>query len=416
MATTWPGTVPLVWRWAAAVAFALAALLAVERWQDGSLSPGKRAPPGVALTGIASSHVDALARTDFVIANAKAQAAAAPDQWLLHETVARNYLERARLSGDYRDYAAAEAALGRAFAVAVPGTGPHLVRAQLDFGMHRLAAAERQLNTIGGYAIPSGPEERAEITAMRGDIALYRGDLPQALRLYDEADRLAPGTATFRRAIYASRTGDIAGAERYIDRTETEARLPPPQLRAFLELQRGILDLDHDRLDQAMSHFRRADRLFPGHWLVEEHIAEVLTRQGQLPEAERRYRDIVRRTGHPEFMDALADILRRTGRSREASRLTDRAWSVWRQRIAQFPEAAYGHAIDHCIGKGDWSCAVRLARLNHDARPYGDAKIALARALAGAGQSVEARALVRSVLATPWRTPELAELSAQLIR
>jgi tetratricopeptide (TPR) repeat protein len=402
------------WRWVAAVGVALAALLALDRWQSAPVAPEAPERPGVALTGVAGSYSETLARLDFVIANAKAQAEAAGDQWLLHETVARNYVERARLSGDYGDYAAAEAALKRAFAVAAPGTGPHLVSAQLEFGMHRLAGAERQLALIDGYAIPGGPEERAETMAMRGDIAFYRGDLPNALRLYDEADRLAPGTATFRRAIYAARTGDMDGAERYFDQTEREARLPPPQLRAYLELQRGILDLDRDRLDEAMAHFRRADRIFPGYWLIEEHIAEVLTLQGRLPEAERRYRDIVRRTGHPEFMDALAGVLARQGRTDEARRVTDQAWTAWRKRLAQFPEAAYGHAVDHCIGKQDWPCAVRLATLNHAARPHGDAKIMLAKALIGAGRTKEADALVQAVLATPWRTPELTSIAAQL--
>ncbi len=402
------------WRAVAVIAVALAALLAIERWQSGPAQPVQRERSPVALTGIASSYSETLARTDLVIANAETQVGKAADQWLMHENVARNYFERARLSGDYGDYAAADTALKRAFAVAAPGTGPHLVRAQLDFGMHRLAEAERYLKIIDGYAIPSLPDERAEITGMRGDIAFYRGDLKTALNLYEEADRTSPGTATFRRAVYAMKTGDFERAEIYFDQSEREARLPPPQLRAFIELQRGILDLERSRLEQAMAHFHRADGIFPGHWLIEEHIAEVLTLQGKLPEAERRYRDIVRRTGHPEFMDALADLLASQGRTEEARRLTDQAWVAWQKRIALFPEASYGHAIDHCIGKRDWPCAVRLATRNHAARPYGDAKIALAKALLGSGKIKEAETLIEAVRRTPWRTADLLSVTKEM--
>lgn len=402
------------WRWVAILAVALGGLVAVEQWQSRPLAPERQAAAPVTLTGMARSHADALARIDTILADAQAQAAAGTDQWLLHEVAARHHFERARLSGSFDDYAATRAALDRGFAVARPRTGPHLVGAQLDFAMHRLAGAERQLALIDDYAIPPAAEERAEMTAMRGDIAFYRGDLARALALYDEADELARGTATFRRAIHAARVGDVDRAEVSFNQSERETSLPPPHLRGYFELQRGILDLDRGRLDDAMAHFRRADGIFPGHWLIEEHIAEVLTLQGKLPEAERRYRAIVRRTGHPEFMDALAGVLAAQGRRDEAQHLTDRAWGAWQTRLAQFPEAAYGHALDHCIGKADWPCALRLAIRNHDARPYGDAKVALARALLGSGRADAAQRVIEPVLASPWRTADLHRTAADI--
>lgn len=402
------------WRWAALALAAAAGLIAIERWQSGSPPLEQHSAAPTALSGLPRNYPDALARIDAAISTATAQAAAGSDQWLLHEMVARNYHERARLSGSYDDWAAAGTALDRAFAVALPRSGPHLARAQIDFGMHRLARAERQLALIDDYAIPPPPEERAEIAAMRGDIAFYRGDLKGATNRYDEADRLAPGTATFRRAIYASKTGNPEGVERYIDRSERETSLLSPHTRGYLELQRGILDLERERLDEALAHFRRADRMFPGHWLIEEHIAETLALQGHLAEAEQRYRDIIRRTGHPEFMDALAGVLEQQKKESEARRFRDQAWSVWQKRLKQFPEASYGHALDHCIDKGDWPCALRLARNNHAARPYGDAKIGLARALIGSGRVEEARSIIDSLRETPWRTPELQRIQDEL--
>src|SRR3546814_9952108 len=71
----------------------------------------------------------------------------------------------------------------------------------LDFTLHRLAGAERALDSMDAYAVPPGRIERAEMIAMRGDIAFYRGRYAEALAAYAEADVIAPGSADFRRAV-----------------------------------------------------------------------------------------------------------------------------------------------------------------------------------------------------------------------
>jgi tetratricopeptide (TPR) repeat protein len=356
----------------------------------------------------------AVAATEVAIANARAAAAAASDQWLMHEILAGSYLARAQLTGSYDDYAAAARALDDGFKVAVKGSGPHLMRASLDFSMHRLAGAESQLDAVDRYVVPPEPGDRAEMLAMHGDIAFYRGQLPEALAFYDKADALVPGFASFRRAIFAARTGAVDRADAYFEQAEKAYRSPSKQTRSYLALQRGILDLDRGRLDDAMVHFRAANALFPGRWLIEEHIAEVLTLQGKTGEAEKLYRAIVARTGHPEFIDVLAGLAEKRGDSAEAQRLFARAWAIWERRLQQFAEATYGHAIDHCVAKRNWACAVRMAEQNVTARPYGDAKVALAGALLGSGRAAEARSVIEPVLASPWRTPQLHRTAADI--
>lgn len=373
-------------------------------WQDSPFSGS--GPP--------RSHGEAMKKADIAVANARSAATAHADQWLMHEIHAAELLGRAQLSGSYDDYAAAQAALDSAFKVAVKGSGPHLMQASLDFSMHRLARAEAQLAATDAYAVPPDPGDRAEIAAMRGDIAFYRGQYQAALARYDEADALVPGASGFRRAIFAARTGDIDLADRYLVEAERAYRSPTPQTRAYMALQRGILDLDRGRLGAALAHFEQADQLFPGRWLIEEHIAEVLTLQGKTAKAEALYRAIVRRTGHPEFIDALAGIAEARGDKAAAARLYARSSAIWTRRLKQFPEATYGHAIDHCIAKGDWPCALQLAERNHDARPYGEAKIALARALLGNGRVAEARAMIEQVLASRWRTADTHSAAADI--
>ncbi|WP_373489226.1 tetratricopeptide repeat protein [Blastomonas sp.] len=376
----------------------------VHVWEDSPFSG--RGPP--------RSYSEALERAGLAVANAAAAAEAGADQWLMHEIHAGELLGRAQMSGSYDDYAAAERALDAAFKVAVPGSGPHMMRASLEFSMHRLARAEAQLAATDAYAVPPDPGDRAEIAAMRGDIAFYSGDYKAALARYDEADALVPSAASFRRAIYAARTGDVDAADAYFVAAERAYRTATPQTRSYMELQRGILDLDRGRLNDAMAHFRKADSLFPGRWLIEEHIAEVLNLQGKVAESEALYRDIVRRTGHPEFIDALAGIAEARGDAAEAKRLYARSSAIWSKRLAQFPEATYGHAIDHCVAKADWPCALRLAQRNHDARPYGEAKVALAHALLGNAKIAEARAMIEQVLASAWRTPDVHSVAAEV--
>lgn len=371
-------------------------------------------PQRLPVSGPAANYQQAIAGIDLDIANALQRATARSDEWLMHEVLARALMVRARLTGSYEDYAAAAAAMDAAFRIAPAGAGPDYAGAVLAFVMHRLAQAEAGVARIQRYAVPPDEGEAADLAAMEGDIAFYRGDYEGALRHYDRADSIVPGAASFRRAVYAFRTGRFDEAKDWFDRTERSLRLPTPQVRANLELQRGIVELERGRWDAALAHFRRANAIFPGHWLIEEHIAEVTTLKGDPDGAERLYRDIVRRTGHPEFMDALAGIATARGDEAEVAEWTNRAAAVWRERLRQFPEAAYDHAIDHCAGVGKWDCALSLAQRNHRARPYGDSKIQLAEALLHTGRPEEAARLIDTVLASPWRTARLHTAAADI--
>jgi tetratricopeptide (TPR) repeat protein len=399
-------------RWLWAIAAAVALVAGVD-WLSSGAEPVPPADPARerALrrisTGPDRNYAEVIERLDLAIEDARNRAEAADDQWLMHQQLAAQLIERSRLTGSYADAAAAREALSRAFAVAVPGAGPHFVQAALDFRMHRLGAASAQLDRIDRYAVPPTSPERAEQRAMRGDIAFYSGDYATAQRSYEEADALDPGVTDFRLAIFLSRTGDQDGADRLFARIAERDRRFGAAFLAFITMQRGILDLERGRLDDALAHFNEADRMFPGYWLVEEHIAEVMTLRGDLAGAAARYEDIVRRTGHPEFMDALAGIAAERGDRQAEQGWYARANEAWRQRLALFPEASYGHAIDHCAARGDWACALRLAVRNHEARPYGDAKIVLAEALLENGRAGEARRLIDEVLASPWRTAQL---------
>ncbi|HEY0324975.1 MAG TPA: hypothetical protein VGC46_03220 [Allosphingosinicella sp.] len=393
------------------VLVALAGIVVIDSLPQPAPRPPPPASPPI---GPARSYDQLLASRDSALAERRRLAEERPDEWLVQEQFARAALARARLTGSYDDYAAAQQALDQAFAQAPSGAGPHLSQAVLHLTLHRLGPAEQMLDSIARYAVPPDAGERAEIAAMRGDIAFYRGDYPRALRLYDEADTLEPGTAHFRRAIFHSKTGRVDLAERYFALYERTLAAVDRHGRANVELQRGILDLDNGRHREALAHFRVAEALFPGWWLVDEHVAETTALLGDAADAERRYRDIVRRTGSPEFIDALGALLRARGADDEAETLRRQSAALWERRLGQFPEATYGHAIDHCFAFARPGCALALARRNFAARPYGEAGEKLARALAGVGRPAEARVVIERVLASGWRTRE-AERIARMV-
>ena len=180
-----------------------------------------------------------------------------------------------------------------------------------------------------------------------------------------------------------------------------------PHVMALRRLQRGLIALDRGRLDEALALYRLASDALEGWWLIDEHIAEVLLLSGKTKEAKAIYESVVVRTGAPEFMDALAAIEMREGNAEKARKLTLSARALYEQRLAAFPEAAAGHALDHFLqDKVDVRKALSLAEKNFDTRPFGESATSLAKALLLSGKPGPAVVLIENQLAKGWDTAE----------
>ena len=128
------------------------------------------------------------------------------------------------------------------------------------------------------------------------------------------------------------------------------------------------------------------------------------------------YADIIARTDNPEFMDAVAGIHRAAGRTEAAAPLIARADAIYEAQLLRFPEAAYGHALEHFLEFGaDPKRTVTLAEANHRTRPNAEAKISLARAYLQAGRKDDARKAIDEALATPWNTADLHAVAAEVL-
>lgn len=385
------------------------------------LTGGASAPPPLGSLAIIlpptvapATYADALRRSDARLAVARADAARNADQWLPLETLALVALDRARLTGNYSDYAIADEALRRAFALAPERAGPHLTRAALDFQLHRLAPAEASLDAIGNYAVPEPAEIQSEADAVRGDILFYRGRYREALGHYERADTLAPGAGiAVRRAVLHAATGAPREAAQLIDRAARVDRFTTPQAVASLMLQRGGIALQRGDWDTAEEEFARAARQFPGHWLIDSHVAQMRAARGDQAGAITAYEAILARTPNPETMDALAALHRARGDFAAARRWADRARPLWEERLKRFPEAAYAHAFEHHLNFGDPATALDLARRNFAARPHGGAATALGWALLANGRAAEALRVLNAVNASHWISAEQHVAAAQ---
>ncbi len=356
-----------------------------------------------------------LAEIDEAIAAAEAHAADDETDWLHLQIASNRYVDRARASGDWADFQKAEDALNRAFARAPEGAGPHLTLAAFEYGMHRLGAASAALDATDHYAVPI-PGTARSIAQLRADIAFHSGHYEEARQGYEALleGRRTPSLLVAL-AQYHWKTGDYETATTLLEEAQEAARTESAKTRAWIGLVRGLFGLERGAWDDALAHYRAGLELTPESWLLEEHIAEILTLRGETELAIPIYERVVARTGNPELIDALAVILKEKGETERARELTLRAREGWESRLEMFPEAAYGHAIGHWLEvEEDFPRAVELAEANAEARPNGESKTILAEAYLAAERTDDAKRVIDEVLESPWDTPAAHAIASRI--
>ncbi len=357
----------------------------------------------------AYSYADERGAAERAVRDMQAAIQRGPLVWPQWSNLAEAQLALAQLSGDYRFYLDAEQSLARAFALAGSG-GPYLARARFSFTVHRLDRVDADLLRAERENDP----DTAAILGLRADLAFYRGHYPEALRGYRAAlARREDLLGLVRLAVWHARMGNLSEAAALFDRGDAIYHGDSPHPRAWLALQRGLLELDRGRWDAALAHYHHALRLLPGWWLAREHIAEIHALRGDDEAAQREYQDIIGDTGNPEFMDAMARLLRHRGDEPAAELWIARARKLYEERLAVLPEASYGHGLDHFLLFGTATEALKLARSNHALRPNGESQIKLVDALLNAGDVGEALRIAQRALASGWNTAALHACAAR---
>jgi len=399
-------------------ALAFAALAGCAAPETPAPSPEDVAPASVPesplpWSGTSATYDDEVAALDLLVDTLDARVAATPDSWFYRQQAAAALQTRARLTGSYADYASADTHLDAA--LTDPNAAPWGVLAAQQYSLHRFEGLPDTLDRLAG-GFPNDSVREADVAGRRGNYALSQGAYAEGIELIQHSVSLHPTPTNIASLAVAHwHTGDFETAEQLFVDAAGLYHSPAAEPRAWFHLNIGLLDLDRGRWEEALAHYRIAERELSGSWLIEEHIAEILVNVGEHEAAEALYLDVIERTDAPEFMDALSGLLADQGRDEEAATWLAAARERWEGLLATFPEAAYGHALGHYLDSGDAPArALELATANHALRPDGEAKILLAQAHLGADQPEEAVTPITAALDSAWESAELHAVAAEV--
>ncbi len=355
-----------------------------------------------AVKAVKPQYAAELAKLSAGIEHGIGLAAKQPSDTLIPLEVVSLYADRARLTGNYDDYAKAEGVLATLPVGAKPSASYCLARVRLHYTLHRLKQAGAALDTCPDTAEPM------EKAALRADLSLYSGRYGEAEATYRAlVNQSGLAQHYVRLALLKEWLGAPGEAAAFLEAAEKRYHGGSPTMLAWLKLQRGLVALHRGRFDEALAMYRLASDAMDGWWLIDEHIAEVLFLTGKTQEAKLLYEDIIARTANPEFMDALAALEHQQGNHEIVQKWRIKARKIYDQRLATFPEASAGHALSHFLqDEADAARALELAQKNFSTRPYGESAIALAKAWMLAGKPDRSVASIEAQLGRGWDTAE----------
>ncbi len=298
---------------------------------------------------------------------------------LRHAEVAR-YLyrlyARSALNGDLKELRPLKKLIDQAIERLGPVEDICLLKANLDFKLHRLAETKRDLNLVPAL------KDRREGRVILADVAFQEGNYQASRAALEE---LAKEDQTWdvlaRLAHIESKMGDTALADELYARAEDEITAKEMRAFAWVQLQRGLLDLSRGRLDDALAHYDVADRAYSGYWVTEEHIGDAL-------ESPSHYERVLEQVDKPELAQKLGALYAKAGNHSRAQQLFTRALSDYLDSAERGEVHYYHHLTEYFADVvHDAEEAVKWAHKDIELRDNFNTQTALAWALHCAGQS-----------------------------
>ncbi len=288
----------------------------------------------------------------------------------------------------------------------------YFLKANLAFKLHRLGDVRRHLAADG--ALLAGTQGQA----LLADLDFQEGRYPQAKKGYQDViarDRTWDNLA--RLAHFEFKMGDTAAADQLFEEAEDELTAKEMRSYAWLELQRGLLDLAHGRHDETAAHYQRAEQAYTGHWLTAEHRAELLGAQGRYDEAAALYQDVVERAPKPEIQQAFGELLTVMGRHEQAEDWLAKAFAGYIEGRRRGGVHYYHHLVDfYADVRKDGAKAVDWARRDIALRDNFSTQAALAWALYRNGQLGEALNRMNQALSSGAKSAHLFSQAAAVFR
>jgi hypothetical protein len=250
--------------------------------------------------------------------------------------------QKASLSGDWAGLTAVERAIDAAIALLANPGDLYLLKAHVAFKLHKLAEVDAAL-----LAVPS-VYDSDEGRLIRADLDFQHGRYQAAEDGYVEVlGREQSWGALARLAHLRGKMGDATGADHLYEEAEDQLTAKEMRAYAWLEVQRGFLDFARGREGEAQLHYQRADAAYPGYWLVDEHVAELLGAGGRYDEAVAMYQSIVSNGQRPELEQAIGELCDLAGQSGPAAYWKERALTAYLQSAQRGEVHYYHHLVDY---------------------------------------------------------------------
>ncbi|WAC71690.1 hypothetical protein OU995_19165 [Roseateles sp. SL47] len=333
------------------------------------------------------------------------------DRGRLHRLIYKRY-QQASLRGDYPGLSLVDRQLSALISADRPDPDLSYLKANIDFKFHRLDGVMRTLQ--------ASPDLRDSMPgqALRADLHLQQGRHDEAERLYRRVLDESPTWDNHARLAHlAFKCGEDDAAERHFDDAEDELTAKEMRHYAWLQLQRGVLDLKRGRLAAARDHYDRANRAYTGYWLVAEHRAELLAAMDECEAAHALYEQVLAEVDRPELQQAMGELCAHMGRATEAERWFGRALDAFMSSVAQGEVHYLHHLADfHADVREDGTQALRWAGADLALRENPATLAAWAWALYRAGRASEALVPMQRALDSRERDAHTLERAAAIFQ
>jgi len=304
--------------------------------------------------------------------------------------------QKASIAGDLAGLAEIIAAIDDSLAALANPGDLYLLKANAAFKLHKLTEVAAALR-----AVPS-VHDSDEGLLIRADLDFQHGDYLAAENGYAGVLRHERSWGALARLAHLrGKMGQRADADRLYEEAQDQLTAKEMRAYAWLEVQRGFLHFARGRHGEARLRYQRADKAYPGYWLVEEHIAELLGAAGRYEEAAGVLERIVSTVDRPDLDQAIGELYELAGQSGAARSWKRRALSAYLQSAEHGEVHYYHHLVDYYTDAAeDGAEAVEWAYKDLQLRENFATQAALAWSLYRDGQLSDAVCWIDRALAS----------------
>jgi len=317
---------------------------------------------------------------------------------------------RARETGDVAYYQEAVKTLQEAERLD-PGNRQSLrISAWVAMGQHEFLHAY----TVARRYDRRYPDDSWNLSVM-GDALMELGRYDEAEKTFQKMVDLRPGPAAYSRVAYLREIrGDLDGAMQMMQMALSASDPRETEDRAWLLVQIAHLQELNGNLAASEASYRAALQAFAGYHYALAGLSELMLRQGHAQEAASLASSAIESAPHAERYLVLADALRASGREPEALEAEATFEQLALKNVENSDNENHDLVLFYLQRRPDAGKALGIARLEAGRRRDIHTLDRLAVALAAAGETRQAKHLLRQVLKIGTRDPLIAGHAASL--